>query len=119
VARALAQNPRVLLLDEPTAALDIRHEMEVFELVRKLAGEGIATLLVTHHLNLAARYADRLLLLDQGRVVAEGPPAGVLRPEIVSPVFQWPVAVTSWSDHAPQVVPLKPGESPGSFEDCP
>jgi iron complex transport system ATP-binding protein len=110
VARALAQNPRVLLLDEPTAALDIRHEMEVFELVRRLAGEGIGTLLVTHHLNLAARYADRLLLLDKGAVVAEGAAADVLRPEIVSPVFEWRVAVTSWCDGAPQVVPLKPGE---------
>jgi iron complex transport system ATP-binding protein len=110
VARALAQNPRVLLLDEPTAALDIRHEMEVLELVRKLAGEGIGTLLVTHHLNLAARYADRMLLLDRGAVVAEGPPADVLRADIVSRVFDWRVAVTSWCDGAPQVVPLKPGE---------
>ena len=110
IARALAQNPRALLLDEPTAALDIRHEMEVFELVRRLAGEGIGTLLVTHHLNLAARYADRLLLLDHGAVVAEGPPAQVLRPEVVSSVFEWRVAVTSWCDGAPQIVPLKPGE---------
>ncbi len=110
VARALAQNPRALLLDEPTAALDIRHEMEVFELVRKLAGEGIGTLLVTHHLNLAARYADRLLLLDQGAVIAQGPPSEVLKPELVSPVFEWRVAVTNWCDGAPQVVPLKPGE---------
>lgn len=110
VARALAQNPRALLLDEPTAALDIRHEMEVFELVRRLAGEGIGTLLVTHHLNLAARYADRLLLLDRGAVVAEGPPAAVLTSEVVSQVFEWRVAVTGWCDGAPQVVPLKPGE---------
>lgn len=110
IARALAQEPRVLLLDEPTAALDIRHEMEVFELVRRLAGEGIGTLLVTHHLNLAARYADRLVLLDHGAVVAEGPPAQVLTPDVVSPVFEWRVAVTSWCDGAPQIVPLKPGE---------
>ncbi len=110
VARALAQNPRALLLDEPTAALDIRHEMEVFELVRKLAGEGIGTLLVTHHLNLAARYADRMLLLDKGKVIAEGPPSEVLKSELVSPVFEWRVAVTNWCDGAPQVVPLKPGE---------
>jgi iron complex transport system ATP-binding protein len=110
VARALAQNPRALLLDEPTAALDIRHEMEVFELVRKLAGEGIGTLLVTHHLNLAARYADRMVLLDKGVVIAEGPPAEVLTSEVVSPVFEWRVAVTNWCDGAPQVVPLKPGE---------
>lgn len=110
VARALAQEPRLLILDEPTAALDVRHEMEVFELVRRLALEGIGTLLVTHHLNLAARYVDRLLLLDEGRVAAEGRPAEVLRPDIVARVFAWRVAVTSWCDGAPQVVPLKPGE---------
>lgn len=110
IARALAQEPRLLVLDEPTAALDVRHEMEVFELIRGLAGEGIGTLLVTHHLNLAARYADRLLLLDRGRLVAEGPPAQVLRPELLAPVFDWRIAITTWCDGAPQVVPLKPGE---------
>jgi iron complex transport system ATP-binding protein len=110
IARALAQEPRALLLDEPTSALDVRHEMEVFELVRRLAGEGIGTLLVTHHLNLAARYADRVLLLDRGRVVAAGDPAAVLRPETVSSVFEWRVAVTTWCDGAPQIIPLKPGE---------
>lgn len=110
IARALAQGPRALILDEPTASLDVRHEMEVFELVRRLAGQGIATLLVTHHLNLAARYVDRLVLLHEGRVAAEGRPADVLRPEIVAQVFAWRVAVTQWCDGAPQVVPLKPGE---------
>ncbi len=110
VARALAQDPRLLILDEPTAALDVRHEMEVFELVRRLAVEGIATLLVTHHLNLAARYVDRLLLLDEGRLAADGRPADVLTPGVVARVFAWRVAITQWCDGAPQVVPLKPGE---------
>lgn len=110
IARALAQQPRLLVLDEPTASLDVRHEMEVFELVRRLAGQGIASLLVSHQLNLAARYADRLLLLHAGRVVADGPPATVLTGEAVARVFDWPVAITTWCDGAPQVVPLKPGE---------
>jgi iron complex transport system ATP-binding protein len=110
IARALAQEPRLLVLDEPTTSLDIRHEMEVFELVRRLAGQGIATLLVTHHLNLAARYADRLLLLHEGECVAEGAPGLVLKPESIARVFEWPVAVTTWCDGSPQVVPLKPGE---------
>jgi iron complex transport system ATP-binding protein len=110
IARALAQEPRLLVLDEPTTSLDVRHEMEVFELVRRLAGQGIATLLVTHHLNLAARYADRLLLLDQGEPAAEGRPAEVLTAEVVARVFEWPVAITTWCDNSPQVIPLKPGE---------
>ncbi|MEO8140391.1 MAG: ABC transporter ATP-binding protein [Gemmatimonadota bacterium] len=112
IARALAQQPRLLILDEPTASLDIRHEMEVFELARGLAGQGIATLLVTHHLNLAARYADRLILLHQGACLVEGVPAEVLTPANVTSVFEWPVAITTWCDGAPQIVPLKPGEAP-------
>jgi iron complex transport system ATP-binding protein len=74
VARALAQEPEALVLDEPTAALDVRHEMEVFELIRELVGTGLGAIVVTHHLNLAARYADRMLLLEEGRVAAEGRP---------------------------------------------
>ena len=75
VARALAQEPRALVLDEPTASLDVRHEMELFELIRQLVDGGLAGLVITHHLNLAARFAHRILLLDRGVVVAEGTPA--------------------------------------------
>jgi len=113
VARALAQEPEALLLDEPTVALDVRHEMEVFELVRHLADGGLGALVVTHHLNLAARYADRMILLDQGRLVAQGAPTEVLREEVLSSVFGWPVAVIPWRDGAPQLVPLRPGEEGG------
>lgn len=107
IARALAQQPRALLLDEPTASLDIRHEMEVLELARQLCADGLGVMLVTHHLNLAARYADRLLLLNQGAVAAEGSPAEVIRPDILSPIFAWPVSVATW-DGAPQIVPIRP-----------
>ncbi|MEO8199684.1 MAG: ABC transporter ATP-binding protein [Gemmatimonadota bacterium] len=111
VARALAQAPRALLLDEPTAALDIRHEMEVFELIRQLVTEGLGAIVITHHLNLAARYATHMILLSRGEVAAEGPPAQVLRREILEQVFEWPVAVTHWLDTTPQLVPLRPGET--------
>lgn len=110
VARALAQEPALLVLDEPTASLDVRHEMELFELVRTLADQGLGALVITHQLNLAARYADRMLLLDEGRTAAQGPPAAVLTGAVVSRVFGWPVAVTRWSDGSPQVVPLRPSE---------
>jgi iron complex transport system ATP-binding protein len=111
LARALAQEPRVLVLDEPTASLDVRHEMELLELVRTLVDGGMAGMVVTHELNLAARFADRIVLLDGGRVAADGAPADVLTRETLSRVFQWPVAVTTWCDGSPQVVPLRSGEA--------
>jgi iron complex transport system ATP-binding protein len=111
LARALAQEPRVLVLDEPTTSLDVRHEMELFELVRRLVDGGLAGLVITHHINLAARFADRMILLSAGRLAAEGAPAEVLRRETLREVFGWPVAVTTWGDGSPQVVPLRPHEA--------
>jgi iron complex transport system ATP-binding protein len=117
VARALAQEPRALLLDEPTASLDVRHEMELFELVRRLAEGGIAGLVVTHHLNLAARFAHRILLLDRGELVAEGTPRDVLQRETLSRIFEWPLAITTWRDGSPQVVPVRPTDPSSSMDE--
>jgi iron complex transport system ATP-binding protein len=80
--------------------------MEVMELVRTLVKEGLACLLITHHLNLAARYAHRMALLDSGRLVASGSPDDVMRPEVLTHVFGWPVEVTRWLG-APQLIPLQ------------
>jgi len=93
VARALAQEPQVLMLDEPTASLDIRHEMEILELLRSSADAGMTIFLITHHLDLAARFADRVLLLNRGSVAAEGEPREVLQESTLQEVYQWPVAV--------------------------
>jgi iron complex transport system ATP-binding protein len=112
VARALAQEPRALVLDEPTASLDVRHAMELFELVAELASGGIAALLVTHELNLAARFAGRILLLDEGRPAALGAPSEVLERERLSHVFRWPVVVSHIDDGSPQVTPLRVGHAP-------
>lgn len=113
VARALAQEPRALVLDEPTASLDVRHEMELFELVSQLVEDGLAGLVITHHLNLAARFAQRIVLLQLGTVIAEGPPAEVLNRETLSRVFEWPLAVTTWSDGSPHVFPLRSSDVTG------
>jgi iron complex transport system ATP-binding protein len=110
VARAIAQEPQVLILDEPTASLDVRHEMELFELVRELVDDGLTGVVITHELNLAARFADRMLLLDQGRVVLAGTPAEVLDRHVLGRVFRWPVAITTWGGTAPQVIPLRQSE---------
>ncbi len=122
LARALAQVARdasaepapgaALALDEPTAALDLAHEMTFFGLARTLADAGTTVLLVTHNLNLAARYADRLVLMHAGRVAADGAPAEVLTAARVSQVYGWPVEVAPFghggrAHAAPQVVPLE------------
>jgi iron complex transport system ATP-binding protein len=110
LARALAQEPDVLVLDEPTANLDLRHEMEAFELVATLSrAEGRTGVLVSHHVNLMARFVDRVVVLDRGTPIADGPPAQVLTRDTVERLFGWPVAMTAWRG-APQVVPLRRGE---------
>ncbi len=106
IARALAQEPAILLLDEPTASLDLGHEMEIFELVRRLTDGGMASLVVTHHLNLAARFADTMVLMHEGRTVASGPPTEVLEPELIERVFAWPVRIRL-EDGVPQIVPRR------------
>lgn len=115
LARALAQQPQALVLDEPTASLDLRHEMELLELVADLVKErGLAAIIVSHHLNAAARFADRLALLSKGRLVAADVPERVLIPESLSNVFGWPVAVHRLPDGAVQIHPQRrpiPGAS--------
>jgi iron complex transport system ATP-binding protein len=107
IARALAQEPRLLVLDEPTASLDVRHEMELFQLVRRLVDTGgLGALLVTHDVNLASRFADRVALLARGSLAAAGPPVDVLRQEIAETVFGWPIAVSSFEGR-PQLTPLR------------
>ncbi len=87
VSRALAQQPRVLLLDEPTSNLDIFHQIKVLDLVRQLVDDGLTAVAAIHDLNMAARYCDRLVLLSEGRVLADGPPEAVLCPEIIESAF--------------------------------
>jgi len=84
LARALAQRPQVLLLDEPTNHLDIRYQLEVMGLLKHLQLSAIVAL---HDLNIAAHYCDRLVLMDQGRIVAEGAPAQVLTPATLQAVY--------------------------------
>jgi len=106
IARALAQEPEVMVLDEATANLDLRHEMETLELVTDLVrSEGLTGVLVTHHVNLVTRFADALIVLDHGRVVASGTPEAVLRRDVVERVFAWPVDIVRWQG-VPQVVPV-------------
>jgi iron complex transport system ATP-binding protein len=107
LARALAQDARVLLLDEPTAHLDLRHRLRVLELVRELAAEGRSALVVSHDLSLAARSCDRLALLAAGRVLAIGAPAEVLVPETLRRAFAIDAEVVAGPDGVPLVLPRR------------
>ena len=94
IARAIAQKPRMLLLDEPTAYLDISGQIEIMDLLKKLnREEGITTIAVLHDVNLAARYCDRIALLNQGRLEALGTPKEVLNPETIQSVYGVDVSV--------------------------
>jgi iron complex transport system ATP-binding protein len=94
LARALAQEAPLLLLDEPTAFLDLRHRLEAYELLRRLnREEGITVVLVSHDLNLAARFCGRLVLLRCGEVVADGAPEEVMKPGPLREVYEVEVAV--------------------------
>jgi iron complex transport system ATP-binding protein len=94
LARTLAQRPRLMLLDEPTANLDIGYQIELLRLLRRLAAsEGFAVVIVTHELNLAAELADWLILLEGGRCLARGTAEQVFQSELLSQAFHTPVTV--------------------------
>ena len=107
LARALAQGARILLLDEPTTALDIGHQQEVLELVDRLRAErGLTVLATMHDLSTAGEYADRMVLLADGRVVAAGSPRDVLTEENLAVHYRVRVRVID-GDHGPLVVPVR------------
>jgi iron complex transport system ATP-binding protein len=108
IARALAQAARALVLDEPTTYLDIAHEMAAFELLDALARRDQAILVVSHQLNLVARFAHRVVLLHQGIVAAAGTPSEVMRGDVLERVYDWPLVVTrDPAVGAPALLPLR------------
>jgi iron complex transport system ATP-binding protein len=108
MARALATEAPILLLDEPTANLDLSHQATLLKLVRNRCDEGeAAALVVTHDINLAAQFADHILLMKQGRTVHFGQPAAVLQPQILEEVFAVKVLVDAHPvTGGPRVTPL-------------
>lgn len=93
LARVLAQRTETILLDEPTAALDLGHQETVMRLARSRAEQGTAVVVVLHDLALAAAYADRIVVLEQGRIAADGPPGDVLSEDLLTRVYGHPVEV--------------------------
>ena len=111
IALALAAEPRLILLDEPTSHLDMNHRLEVMELIARLNAEkGVAILMVAHDLSLAAEYFPRLIVLNGGRIAADGTPEQVLRPEIIEPVYHCRVTIhRDPACGALRVFPRRPG----------
>ena len=115
LGRCLAQEPAALLLDEPTTFLDLRHQVELLQRLKRLARErSVAVLMASHDLNVAAMLADRLTLLEAGAVAAEGAPAEVLDPAVLGRVYGVPMERVDRERGAPVVVPAaEAGESHG------
>jgi iron complex transport system ATP-binding protein len=108
IARALAQQAPTLVLDEPTTFLDVAHEMSVFELLSSLARSGLTVLLVSHQLNLVARFADSIVLLNDGKVALSGAPSDVMRADRLEEIYAWPIVITrDPAVGAPALVPLR------------
>ncbi|NKB82490.1 MAG: ATP-binding cassette domain-containing protein [Nitrospirales bacterium] len=94
IARALVQEPQILLLDEPTAFLDLHHQLDIARIIQRLNHErGLTVILVSHDLNLASQYCDQLMLLDHGHIVKTGTPEEVIRPDVLAQVYGCTVLV--------------------------
>jgi iron complex transport system ATP-binding protein len=112
LGRCLAQEPAALLLDEPTTFLDLRHQVDLLQLLRRLARErSVAVLMASHDLKLAAALSDRAVLLDAGAVAAEGTPSDVLRPDVLSRVYDVPMRRVEQEPGRVVVVPDVAGEA--------
>lgn len=108
IARALVQEPDVLLLDEPTSNLDIKHQLEVMDIIKEIARKrGISAIMAIHDLNLAARYADRLIMMKNGMIYAAGEHFSVLTPENIREVYGVEVEVSKHNGR-PFLIPLRP-----------
>ncbi|MCI2429425.1 ABC transporter ATP-binding protein [Candidatus Acetothermia bacterium] len=105
LALALAQEPQILLLDEPTAHLDLRYQIEILQLIRRLAQGRLTVILSLHDLNLAARFADRVALLSEGQLLALGTPETVLTPENIERVYQMRVQRIALNGSSLVIVP--------------
>lgn len=104
LAAALAQEPRVLLLDEPSNHLDLEHQLSLHHLLRELSRKGLLVVSVTHDLNLAAAYAGRVVLMNEGRICADGKPVDVLNPGMLREVFRVRVEVHQRESGQPWMV---------------
>ncbi len=108
IARALAQEAGVLLLDEPTSNLDIQHQLEVMEIISDLVAEkGVSAIMAVHDLNLASRYTDRVIIMKAGRIFGAGSPSDILTPENIRSVYNVEARVIDHDGEKPYIVPMR------------
>lgn len=107
LARVLAGEPQWLLADEPLASLDPGHQLDVLDRLKQCASNGAGVVVVLHDLTLAARIADDVLVLKQGRIIASGPRAGVLTPDVLAEAYGVEVHIGESATGEPMVVPLR------------
>ncbi|MCK4983378.1 MAG: ABC transporter ATP-binding protein [Victivallaceae bacterium] len=106
VASALAQEPELLLLDEPTAALDLGHKIKLMRILKKLQARGIAIMVISHDIELMARYCDRLTLLCEGKVLASGTASEVIRPHLIKQAYDCDIEVNRSLNDIPHILPV-------------
>ncbi len=108
LARAFAQDPVYLLLDEPTSNLDLRHQMEVMEMISEMVKKkGMAAILAMHDLNLASRFSDRIVMLNDGKIYCSGEPSLVMTAENIMSVYGVEVSINTDNSH-PYILPIRP-----------
>ena len=108
IARVLAQEAEVILLDEPTSNLDIRRQFEVMDIIRNLVRKRlVSSIIAIHDLNLASRYSDRIIMMKRGKIVSGGDPSSVLTAENIASVYGVEAVVRKQSE-APYIIPLGP-----------
>ena len=106
IAAALAQEPELLLLDEPTAALDLGHKIKLMRILKKLQARGIAIMVISHDIELMARYCDSLTLLCEGKVLASGTAAEVIQPDLIKQAYDCDIELKEYSNNIPHIIPV-------------
>lgn len=106
IASALAQEPELLLLDEPTAALDLGHKIKLMRILKTLQARGIAIMVISHDIELMARYCDSLTLLYRGKVIASGAASDVIEPRLIKQAYDCEVEIKKDRNDIPQILPV-------------
>ncbi len=116
IAKALAQEAKVLLIDEPVAHLDLGYQMEIMEMLKSLARDGVTIIVAMHELNLAVKYCDKLIVLDKGRIVACGKPKDIVTQKLIEDVYGVKAIIQDIPEVGMVIIPLSSSNNGGVFD---